>query len=171
MGRENQLVGAFGERAVETELLRREWLTSNVNASIRNAADYDMFAKKGSQTVHLRVKACGEKYNEFQFGGFRPGQDISFKDIDDSDFTILVKMGSNRADDIFYVVPTKLLRKQISESRRAYLAQSRRDGKPRKDTGHWTLHLGDLRSGEDRPSHGFRRKWARYSDNWKSLEK
>jgi hypothetical protein len=41
-----QLVGAFGERAVEAELLRRGWLTANINASIRNVKDFDLFAVK-----------------------------------------------------------------------------------------------------------------------------
>lgn len=63
-----QLVGAYGERVVEAELLRRGWLASNVNASIKNAADFDVFAMKGSRIVQLRVKTCGPGMNAFQFG-------------------------------------------------------------------------------------------------------
>jgi hypothetical protein len=33
-----QSVGAFGERAVEVELLRRGWIPANVNATVKNAA-------------------------------------------------------------------------------------------------------------------------------------
>src|SRR6266571_1719815 len=103
MGKENQLVGAFGEKAVEAELLRRGWLTSNVNASIKNAADYDIFAKKGERRIELRIKTCGAGFKSFQFGGFRPGQEITVSGILDSDYTILVQMSSSRKDDSFYV--------------------------------------------------------------------
>ena len=42
----HQAVGAYGEKVVEGELLRRGWITSNVNASIKNAVDFDLFALK-----------------------------------------------------------------------------------------------------------------------------
>jgi hypothetical protein len=38
----NQAVGAFGERAVEAELLRHGWIPANVNATVKNAADFDI---------------------------------------------------------------------------------------------------------------------------------
>ncbi len=34
----------------------------------------------------------------------------------------------------------------------------------------WTLHLAELKSGEDRFSHAVEEKWKRYLDNWWSLE-
>jgi hypothetical protein len=170
MGRENQLVGAFGEKAVEAELLRRGWLTSNVNASIKNAADYDIIAVKNGRTVHLRIKTCGPGFKSFQFGGFRPHQEITINDVLASDYTILVQMSSSRKDDGFYVIPTKVVREQIRLHRAAYMKQRRGDGGLRKDIGHWTLHLDALRSGEDRPSRGLREKWKCYLDNWTSLE-
>src|SRR5262245_31760888 len=46
-----QLVGAFGERAVEAELLRRCWVTANINASIRNVKDFDLFAVKKKRPI------------------------------------------------------------------------------------------------------------------------
>jgi hypothetical protein len=171
MGRENQLVGAFGEKAVEAELLRRGWSSSNVNASIKNAADYDIIALKGDLIVRLRVKTCGAGWNAFQFSGFRPGQEIALGDIPDSDYTILVQMGEGRSGDAFYVIPTRTLRAQISIHRRSYLDQPKRDGERRKDLGHWTLHLDELQSHEERASHGFREKWKPYLDNWASLER
>ena len=71
-----QLVGAFGEKAVEAELLRRGWIPANVNATVKNAAGFDIYAVKQNRTVHLRVKACGPKMKEFQFGGFVPNQPV-----------------------------------------------------------------------------------------------
>ena len=36
-----QAVGAYGEKMVEAELLRRGWLPANVNATVKNAAEFD----------------------------------------------------------------------------------------------------------------------------------
>jgi hypothetical protein len=150
-------------------LLRRGWIASNVNASIRNAADFDIFALKSGRTVHLRVKTCGPRMNAFQFG-FRAEQTIATGNFGASDFTVLVAMGDTREADEFYVIPTQVLRKTISDYREFYLAQQKRDGGRRKDTGHWTLNLRELRSGEDRPNYGLRKKWEQYRNNWSSLE-
>jgi hypothetical protein len=79
-------------------------------------------------------------------------------------------MGDTRESDEFYVIPTQVLRKTISDYREFYLAQQRRDGGKRKDTGHWTLNLPELRSGEDRPNYGLGKKWEQYRNNWRSLE-
>ena len=62
-----QAVGAYGEKSVEAELLRRGWIAANVNASIKNAADFDIFALKKHRAVQIRVKTCGPGMNEFQF--------------------------------------------------------------------------------------------------------
>lgn len=86
------------------------------------------------------------------------------------DFTVLVSMGSARADDRFYILPTRQVREVISRYKHQYLAQLRRDGLPRKDTGHWTLHLDRLRNGEDRPNYGLAEKWAPFLDRWDALE-
>jgi len=172
---ENQLttqkVGAFGERAVEAELLRRGWVPANVNPTLKNAADYDIFAYKEPAQVQLRVKTCGPSQPGFQFGGFKPGKEILSSGFSKSDFTILVRMGKDRANDQFFVVPTCVVREQLAVYRRQYLMTPRRDGHPKKDLGHWTLYLADLKSGEDRPSYGIQRRWTKYIDNWALLEK
>jgi hypothetical protein len=35
-----QAAGAFGEKAVEAELLRRKWIPANVNPTVKNAAKW-----------------------------------------------------------------------------------------------------------------------------------
>jgi hypothetical protein len=40
-----QQVGAYGEKMVEAALLRRGWIPSNVNASVKNAARFDIVAQ------------------------------------------------------------------------------------------------------------------------------
>jgi hypothetical protein len=164
-----QAVGAYGEKAVEAELLRLGWLPSNVNASIKNAAEFDIFAQKDGRAVHLRVKTCGPGMDAFQFS-FRPGRG-AFGPFARNDFTVLVRMGASRAEDMFYVMPTVELRKTIERYSRQYLAQNRRDGHPRKDTGHWTLFLRPLRSGEPRENRNLQTKWHPYVTNWQLLDR
>jgi hypothetical protein len=163
-----QKVGAFGERAVEAELLRRGWIPANVNPTIKNAAGYDIFAYRAPIEVHLRVKTCGPTQPGFQFGGFKG--EIETTGFAKSDFTILVRMGKQRSGDQFYVIPTAVVRKQLSEHRVHYLSVRRKDGQTRKDLGHWTVHLAELKSGEQRPSHGLEKRWAHYLENWDLLE-
>src|SRR5262245_56126646 len=98
----SELVGAFGEKTVEAELLRRGWLPANANASVKNAADFDIFAQKGMRVVPLRVKTSGPKLDCFQYN-FGIGKDIDFSRLNEPDFTILVAMGNARDDDRFYV--------------------------------------------------------------------
>jgi hypothetical protein len=169
IGINTQLVGAFGEKAAEAELLRRGWRTANFNTSIKNAADYDLVAMKGTRTVQLRIKACGSDWNAFQFG-CRPGQALTVDDLPETDYTILVQMGNARKEDSFYVIPTRTLREQINIHRRAYLDERKRDGEPRKDLGHWTLYLRPKTSGGNHPNYGYEERWATYRDNWQSLE-
>ena len=166
-----QAVGAFGEKAAEAELLRHGWIPSNVNATVKNAADFDIYALKGTCTMHLRVKTCGPGQNAFQFGGFKPGEEITFDNLRKSDFTILVRMDDDRQKDEFYILPTRVVRQQLKKYRRSYLSTRKRDGQKRKDTGHWTLHLAEMRSGEGRDNYSFAKKWAKYRDAWCSLER
>jgi len=146
-----QFVSAFGERAVETELLRRSWLTANINASIRNVKDLDLFAAKNARSLHIRVKTCSPK-EDMQFS-FRPDQEITTDDIRGTDFTVVVRIGSRRDEDRFYVVPTGVVLQALAEHRRASLARGV------KDNGHWVLKWRELRSGQSQPNYGFEKKW------------
>ena len=93
-----QAVGAYGEKMVEAALLRRGWIPSNVNASVKNAARFDIVAQgpKG-ELVPIRVKTCGPGQEAFQYGG-KPGP-VPMDDLSEVDFTVLVAMGHSSADD------------------------------------------------------------------------
>ena len=168
-GRTNgQLVGTFGERAVEAELLRRGWVTANINASIRNVKDFDLFAMKNARLLHIRVKTCSPNEN-MQFSS-RIDQEITTDDIAEIDFTVVVRMGATRAQDRFYIIPTRIVLQALAEHRTAYLAQPGRDGDPHKDQGHWALRWCERRDGQTRPNYGFEKKWEKYLDRWDGLE-
>ena len=56
-----QELARLAELTVEAELTKRGWLVGNFNASIKNAAVYDLFAVKGESKVTLRI-------NSYSFG-------------------------------------------------------------------------------------------------------
>jgi hypothetical protein len=63
-----QAIGAYGEKMVEARLRRRGWLPSNVNASVRNAARFDIVVQGPlGQLVPIRVKTCGPGANAFVY--------------------------------------------------------------------------------------------------------
>jgi hypothetical protein len=164
-----QIVGAIGEKAVEVELLRRGWITANVNTSIKNVADYDLFAHKGERAVSIRVKACHFTLRAFQFH-FGLGKTIVQHDLANNDFSIMMVVGDVRQNDEFYIMPTRILREQINEHRDYYLNQPKRGGGPHKDGGHWALSLDDAKSDPDRHNHGYAKKWKVYHDGWEGLD-
>jgi hypothetical protein len=165
-----QAVGAFGERAVEAELLRRNWIPANVNATVKNAADFDIYAVKKGHTVHLRVRPCGPDSRAFQFGGFDPGEQVKIRKFSDADFTVLVSMSSDRNRDQFYVLPSRVVREEIALRQKEYLSAPKRDGAPRKDSGHWTLRLKKRKDGRKRAGWGLEDKWKQYLEAWHLLE-
>ena len=165
-----QAVGAFGESATEAELLRRGWIPANVNATVNNAADFDIFAQKGGSLVKLRVKTCGPNSKGFQFGGLRSVGSPGGRDVVGPDFTVLVRMESRREDDRFYIVPTNVVRQEIAARQRDYLATRKRDGGERKDTGHWALFFDKRKDGRDEGGWGLASKWERYLGAWALLD-
>lgn len=159
-----QAVGAYGEKVVEAELLRCGWLASNVNASVKNAADYDILAHRpGRPVIRVRVKTCGPGIDAFQFVTPRG-------EVEDLDFTVLVRMGVNRATDEFYVLPTHIVREEITAREADYTGRMKRDGSPRKSTGHWALRLRSRKDGRTEAGYGLADKWQKYLDGWSQLD-
>jgi hypothetical protein len=161
-----QAVGAAGEKLVEAKLLRRGWLPANANASVRNAAVFDIHAEKKGRVVSLRVKTCGPGIDAFQFND----QLIQSTELGRRDYTILVAMGSREAEDRFYIIPTSVVRDEVAARRQHFLKTPKRDGSATKDKGHWALRLNSLRSGDKRPGWGLKDKWQRYLDTWQILD-
>jgi hypothetical protein len=159
-----QAAGAFGEKAVEAELLRRNWMPANVNATVKNAADVDIYAFKRNRSVKIRVKTCRPNMSAVLFGSFHPDQLIPIHGIEATDFTVIVRMHDQRGKDEFYVVPTIVVRKLI-RARQAYF---RRRGA--KDIGMFRLRFPDRKDGAKEPGAGIGRKWKPYLDAWKLLD-
>ena len=166
----SQAVGAFGEWSAVVELLRRGWVPANINGTVKNAADFDIYALKGRRHVNLRVKACQPGSRAFQFGGFSPGEPVAMEKFEDFDFTILVSIGKRRGDDEFFIMPSHVVRDAIIERQQAFNSRPKRDGSPRKDTGHWTLRLDGRKDGVEEGGKNLAKKWDQYRENWGLLE-
>jgi hypothetical protein len=155
-------VGAYGEKVVEAELLANGWLPANVNPTVSNAANFDIFAQKGDHVVPIQVKTCGPEQEGFSFPRFPPTREPGARE-----FTVLVKMGKRRETDQIFVIPSRELYKEILAFREA----SKKAGV--KDIGMWTLRLQEPRRAlkdHRRYGYGFARKWEKWLNNWKQLE-
>jgi hypothetical protein len=53
-----QAVGAYGEKVVEAALLRLGWIPSNVNASVKNAARFDIVAQGPNEHPNAGGYGC-----------------------------------------------------------------------------------------------------------------
>lgn len=163
-----QAVGAYGEKMVEAALLRRGWIPSNVNASVKNAARFDIVAQgPDGQLVPIRVKTCGIGQEAFQYG-FEP-RTVPTNDLGEVDFTVLVAMGEEMTADCFFIVPTRKVREALEEARAFFYSVLRKDGERRVETGQITLWLRPLRSGNDDRQHDFAQKWECYLNRWDLL--
>lgn len=160
-----QAAGAFGEKAAEAELLRWGWIPANVNATVKNAARFDIYAVKGNRAVQVQVKTCRPNRTAFLCGGFEPGAPITTTKIGPTNFTIVVRMGCERQNDQFYVVPTAVAWKEISKRQR----EQRQGGT--KDIGMWRLSFSDRKDGQEEAGRGIERKWKQYLGAWKLLDR
>ncbi len=166
----HQAVGAYGEKAVEAELLRWGWIPANVNASVKNAANYDIVAQKKGEVALIRVKTCGPGQRAFQWS-IAKGKRFSAMGVPENDFTVLVSMGEARDDDEFWIVPTPVVRRRLKEAQDEYYGQLKRDGQPRVDNGQCTLWLDQLKreTQQTRQAYGIADAWKSYRNSWALL--
>jgi hypothetical protein len=160
-----QEVGTYGKEAVEAELLQRNWKLANVNQTVKNAPKIDIHAVKEGHSVQIRVTACRPEEPKVLIGGFTPGKPITTNDIAVSDFTIIVRMGKERQDDRFYVMPTAVAWKEIAKRQ-----SERKERGIAEKIGMWSLYFRDRRDGQERGGWGIERKWERYKGAWELLD-
>jgi len=160
----SQAARAFGEKAVEAELLRHNWIPANVNQTVKNAARYDIYAVKDDRSVRIQVKTCRPGMPAFVCGSFKPDAPITTADVTATDFTVIVRMGDRRQNDRFYVVPTHEVRKEIGER------QKERGERGVKDIGMWRMSFADRKDGRPEAGAGIERKWGHFEGAWDSLD-
>ena len=84
-----------------------------------------------------------------------------------SAFTVLVGMAKKRAEDQFYIVPSREVRAECAAIRKEVRSTPTRMGTERVDIGHYNLVLRPL-SGKQYGN--MEERWKCYLDNWQSLE-
>jgi hypothetical protein len=158
-----QAAGAFGEKAVEAELLRHKWMPANVNPTVKNAAKFDIFAWKANRAVRISVKTCRPNMTAVLFPYIKD-KIASTVGVEETDFTIVVRMGNEREKDQFFVVPTKVVLTEIRERQLEHRARGV------KDIGMW--HFSFAPRKDDKPEGGrdIERKWGKYLGNWEGLD-
>lgn len=168
-----QVIGRLGELAVEMELLKRGWNVGNYNASTKNAAAFDIFASKGRRRIGIRVKsfkgnpqrrAEGVQYSVKDHGSAFNHLDPK----DDGDFVIIVRICSGEPEE-FYILPTKIVDKALSEINKKWHQHLKRDGTKRKVTNHRIIDFVGEKT-ERAPYRGFQKIWQKHFNAWDLLE-
>ena len=165
-----QALSRLAELAVETELAKKGWLTGNFNASIRNAAVYDLFAVKGKHKTTIRVKGVrldNKLEGNLLYAIKKSGEVfLSLYEKDETDITVIVGLKNGKPEN-YYIVPTYIINNEIKCGHKEWLKTKKKDGSPRKDS---TLRQIRFNDKTDRVSSGYKVKWAKYKNNWKMLE-
>jgi hypothetical protein len=168
----SQTIGSTGELIAQARLLVRGWLVGNINTGgMRNAPAIDLIAAKGSRTLRFAVKATGHNSNDVQWSA-KFGWDSLFKGDTKPDYVIFVWFNSKIDIDScrVFIVPAKIVDRDVREQHEYWHKHTRRDGKPHKQSDHVSISwLGaDTMTNIAR---NFQNKWKKYEDNWDQLEK
>jgi hypothetical protein len=123
---EGTLIGNAGEFYVAAELLKRGIIAA---LAPRNAHSLDIVAAKGTRTARIRVKTKSENYDDWQWSIKKDGS--IFRDISLSgDFTVLVNLTAHTKDMAYFVVPTHVLNKWLTDDYDTWVSTPGRNGRP-----------------------------------------
>jgi hypothetical protein len=168
----SQAVGSAGELVAQTRLLLRDWLVGNVNTGgMKNAPAIDLLAVKSNHSRRLAVKATGHSSSDVQWNA-PYGWSTLFKGDTRPDFVVFVWFDdkSNLDSCRVFVVPAKIVDRDVRKTHEHWHARPRRDGSPHKKGGHISISWkGNDTAGNI--SRDFKTKWSRYEDNWAQLER
>jgi hypothetical protein len=79
---------------------------------------------------------------------------------------VVVRMGEQRENDQFYVVPTTVAWKEIAKRQLAH--KKKKSGV--KEIGMWRLSFSDRKDGREEAGRGIEKKWRPYEGAWKLLD-
>tara|TARA_Y100000294_G_scaffold29620_1_gene25060 strand:+ start:490 stop:1011 length:522 start_codon:yes stop_codon:yes gene_type:complete len=165
-----QELSRLAELAVEAELTKRGWLVGNFNASIKNAAVYDLFAVKDQFKTTLRVKGVRLDKNlvgNLLYAVKKNGEMfLNLKKGNDSDLSVIVGLKDGNPEN-YYIIPTYIVDEEVQQNHKAWLKKPRKDGGVHKDTNLRQIKFDDK---IDKISSGYKIKWKKYLNNWKLLE-
>ncbi len=135
-----------------------------------NAPAIDIFAAQGKRTVRIAVKATGHGHSSVQWST-KPDRQTLFKGDVRPDFVIFVWFSDRgHLDDCrIFVVPASVVDRDVLQAHKFWHSHKRRDGMPRKDTGHVSIDW-DGNDTDTNTSRGFAVKWKEYEDAWNLLD-
>lgn len=124
---EKSLVGVAGEYLVAAELTLRGYVAA---ITLRNSRGTDIIASAsdGRQSVSIQVKSNSSGKASWML---TKSSETFFSD---SHYYVFVAIESLEKKPTFYVVPSKIVADKIKISHREWLANSKKDGSPRKDS-------------------------------------
>ena len=89
---------------------------------------------------------------------------ITIDGIATSDFTVVVRMGKQRQEDRFFIVPTIVAWGEISKR------QTEHKQRGRKDMGMWRLSFKERKDGREAAGTWIEKKWGQYEGAWDLLD-
>jgi len=149
---EGTLIGNAGEYYVVAELLKRGIVAS---LAPRNAPGFDVLATRDHFTARIRVKTKSEQYDIWQWSA-KPDGTIFRHLFDSADFTVLVNLTKRTTDLAFFILPTPLIYRWLTERFTSWLNTPGKNGRPHSPTNR-KRHLGYKAHAED---------LEKYRDNW-----
>jgi len=165
-----QALSRLAELAVEAELTKKGWLTGNFNASIKNAAVYDLFAVKGKYKTTIRVKGVrlDDKFEGNLLYAVKKNGEVflNLYEKDETDITVIAGLKDGKPEN-YYIVPTYIINNEIKSAHKEWLNTTKKDGSPHKDS---TLRQIRFNDKVDKISSGYKVKWKKYLNNWELLE-
>jgi hypothetical protein len=163
--------GDHGETLVMDQLRQRGWAVENLNQRKRNHPVFDIHAKKGVRELWINAKMNSLGPNNLSRKNARINS-VNKKQItppgpNDSNYMVIVRMMAP-ATPHFYVVPYHVAVQECADRQASH---ARRGIKCGLDGGFSFSIYWDFNPRKpSEPGRDIARRWARYLDNWKSLE-
>jgi hypothetical protein len=149
------LIGNAGEHYVVAELLKRGVIAA---LAPRNAPAFDILAANLDKTIRIRVKTKSEEYDDWQWMAKKDGS--IFRNLaEHSDFTVLVNLALDVHQLTYFIVPTPILNKWLTDDFEEWVRTPGVRGRPH-DPGNKKRNLAY-------PRH--RRQLSEYENNWDIL--
>ncbi len=105
------LIGNAGEYYVVAELLKRGIIAA---LAPRNSPAFDILATKDDKTVRNRVKTKSEEMDPWQWSMNKKG--YIFRDIHETeDFVVMVDLAQDTRNVHFYIIPTAVVNKILTD--------------------------------------------------------
>jgi hypothetical protein len=153
-----QQSGRIAEVYVELMLTNNGWLCGNFNLSTENSKSWDLFAKKGTKTIVIRVKGAQNKDVTWNANNGINSAFSGYNETDSSDMTaIVLNIGKGLANYETYFIETKKIVNYLKEN----------NIKTNEFEGILHLHFSNSTRVVKRPwQYGLNEMFEKHKNNW-----